>query len=330
MADRIACFISPGKRLDPAIERVKLAEKLGYETVFTTHTIARDGLMTLAAYAPHTSRVKIGTGVLPAFPRHPVALAIEAATLDEISGGRLVLGIGPSHKITMENWYAIRMDRPLARLREIVQIVRSIFTTGRVEFAGEFYKAQYAFMGYEARKDLPIYISALAPNMLKFCAEACDGTILWSCAPRYIREVVAPTIRASAEAAGRDPASVEIVAAVPSAVTENVQAARDGFRREFFPYMTLPFYRRVIEGAGFGDEIRAFDAANGKGDFPGALACISDRLLEDFAAIGSVETVRAKVAEYREAGVTLPAVGSFSAGEGSAGVEATLEAAFGA
>jgi F420-dependent oxidoreductase-like protein len=330
MADRIACFISPGRTLDPAIERVKLAEKLGYETVFATQTTLRDGLMTAASYAPHTSRIKIGTGVLPAFPRHPVALAIEAATLDEITNGRLVLGIGPSHQMTMENWYGIPMDRPLARMREIVQILRSVFQTGRAELSGEFYKVQFGFIGYEARKDLPIYISALAPNMLTFCAEACDGTILWSCAPRYIKEVVAPTIRAAAEAAGRDPASVDIVAAVPCAVTDNVQAARDGFRKEFFPYMTLPFYRRVIEGAGFGDEIRAFDAANGKGDFPGALACVSDRLLENFAAIGSEEVVRAKIAEYREAGATVPAVGSFSAGEGSAGFEATLEAAFGA
>lgn len=330
MPDRLACFISPGRSLQSAIERARLAERLGYEAVFTTQTTTRDGLMTLAAYAPHTSTIKLGTGVLPALPRHPVALAIEAATLDEISGGRLVLGIGPSHKLTMENWYGLSMARPFSQIKEIVHVLRSIFTTDGCEFEGDFYRVQFGFIGYGARKDLPIMISALAPNMLRFCAEACDGTILWSCMPSYIREVVAPTIRGAAEAAGRDPGAVEIVAAVPCAVTDNVAAARDAFRREFFPYMTLPFYRRVIAGAGFADEIGAFDKAQSSGDFPGALATISDRMLEHFAAIGSPEAVRAKIAEYREAGATLPAVGPFNAGEGFAGVEATLEAACGA
>ena len=107
----LATFISPGKSIDQAIERVKLAEKLGYDAVYATQIAARDGLMTLAAYAPHTSRIKLGTGVLPAFGKHPVALAYEAATLDEISGGRLILGIGMAHRITMENWYGIDMAR---------------------------------------------------------------------------------------------------------------------------------------------------------------------------------------------------------------------------
>lgn len=330
MAGRLAAFITPGHSLDAAIERVRLAERLGYEAVFTTHTTGRDGLMTLAAYAPRTTTIKLGTGVVPAFPRHPLSLAIEAATLDEICGGRLILGIGPSHQLTMETWYGISMERPLSRIKEYVKILRSVLTTDGAEFSGEFYRAQFGFLGYGARKDLPIHLSALAPNMLAFAGEACDGVTLWGCLPNYVRDVVAPTVRAAAEAAGRDPAAVDIVAAIPVAVTQDVAAARDAFRGEFFVYMTLPFYRRVIEAAGYGDEIKAFDDALGGGDFGAALAAISDRMLEAFAGIGSAETVRAKIAEYREAGVTLPAIGPFAGGEGAAGIEATLEAAIGA
>lgn len=324
---RLATFISPGKRLDQALERVRLAEKLGYEAVFTTQTTLRDAIMVLAAYAGATSTIKLGTGVLPAFPRHPLALAIEAATLDEISGGRLILGIGPSHQLTMEGWYGIPMRKPLARMREYVSILRQVFATDGASFEGEFYKVQFGFIGYGARRDLPIYVSALAPNMLRWAGQAADGVVLWGCLPGYIREVVAPTVRAGAEEAGRDPSQIEIVAAIPTALTSNRGAALDGFRSDFFVYMSLPFYRRAIEGAGYGAEIRSFDEANARGDFAGALAAMSERMLDALGAIGDAGRIREKHAEYREAGVTLPAVGLFHGGEGYAGVEATLEAA---
>src|SRR5712692_323757 len=98
----LGCFVTPGKSLDSAVERVQLAERLGYEAAFTTHIAGRDSLITLAEYARATTTIKLGTGVVPAFPRHPVVMAQEAATVDEISNGRLLLGVGPSHKITME------------------------------------------------------------------------------------------------------------------------------------------------------------------------------------------------------------------------------------
>lgn len=330
VAPRLAAFVSAGRTLEAAVERVKLAEQLGYEAVFTTHIASRDGLATLAAYAPRTSRIKLGSGVIPAFPRHPVALALEAATIDEMSGGRLILGVGPSHQITMETWYGIPMRKPLTRMKEYVTILRQIFTEGRVSFDGEFYQAQFAFLGYEARKDLPIYVSALAPNMLRWAGSAADGVVLWGCLPSYIREVVTPTVRAGAEDAERDLSRVEIVAAIPTALTTNRAAAFEAFRSEFFVYMTLPFYRRAIEGAGYGAEIKAFDEAQARGDFPGSLAAISEDMLAEFGAIGTAEQIHSKFAEYRAAGVTMPAVGLFHGGDGFAGHEATLEAAVGA
>ncbi len=323
---RLAAFISAGSSLDQTLERVKLAEGLGYEAVFDTHIAARDGLMLLSAYAHVTSTIKIGTGVLPCFPRHPVSLAIEAATLDELSGGRLILGVGPSHQITMENWYGIPMKKPLTQMKEYVDILRQIFTKNAAQLSGEFYQTSFAFMGYSARADLPIYVSALAPNMLRWAGSAADGVILWGCLPSYIEKVVAPTVRAGAEEAGRDPNAVEIVAAVPTALTTNTAAAYDGFRGDFFTYMMLPFYRRAIDGAGYGDEIKAFDEALGRGDRDAALAAISERMLAEFTAIGDKAAIDKKYQEYRDAGVTLPAVGAFSAGDGYAGPAATLEA----
>lgn len=328
---RLAAFITPSKSLAQGVELVRTAEALGYETVFSTQIAQRDGLMTLAAYAAGTERIKLATGVIPAFPRHPVGLAYEAATLDEMSGGRLILGVGTSHRITMENWYGLDMTKPLTQLKEYVGILRALFTEGRVKHEGDYYKVNFGFMNYGARADLPIYISGLAKNTLRFAGEAADGVILWACLPSYIRDVVVPNVRAGEQAAGRAPGSCEIVAAVPAGLATDEQAARDSFRKDFFVYMTLPFYRRAIDGAGYGEELAAFDAALSKGDMPGAHAAISDRMLQAFAGVGDEKTVRAKIDEYRDAGVTLPAVGLFRMPpDAGPGAEATLKAAIGA
>jgi alkanesulfonate monooxygenase SsuD/methylene tetrahydromethanopterin reductase-like flavin-dependent oxidoreductase (luciferase family) len=330
MPQRLAAFITPGKELGAAVERARLAEKLGYEAVFSTQIAQRDGLMTLAAYAAGTSTIRLGTGVIPAFPRHPVALAYEVATLDEMSGGRLIVGIGTSHRINMETWYGADMTRPLSQLKEYLAILRQIVTTGRAQFEGSYYKVNFAFAGYGARPDLPIYLSGLSPNTLRFAGEAADGVILWSCMPSYIREVVVPNVRAGEHAAGRSEGACEIVAAVPCGLAEDLAGARNAFRREFFIYMTLPFYRKAIEGAGFADDVARFDVALSGGDSDGARAAISDSMLEHFAGIGSAAEVRAKIAEYRAAGVTLPAVGAIPVPrEIGPGPEATLEAAIG-
>ena len=117
------------------------------------------------------------------------------------------------------------------------------------------------------------------------------------------------------------------MAAVPTALTTNPAAAYEAFRKEFFVYMTLPFYRRSIAGAGYEGELKAFDDAAATGDFAGQLTAISDRMLDDFLAVGDEKKIADKVAEYRDAGVTLPGIGIFNAGDGYAGHDATLEAA---
>jgi alkanesulfonate monooxygenase SsuD/methylene tetrahydromethanopterin reductase-like flavin-dependent oxidoreductase (luciferase family) len=227
----------------------------------------------------------------------------------------------------MENWYGIPMKKPLTRMKEYVDIMRQIFTTGHAQLSGEFYQTTYAFMGYSARPDLPIYVSALAPNMLRWAGAKSDGVILWGCLPSYIEKVVTPTVRAGAEEAGRDPDAVEIVAAIPTALTADVAAAYDALRTEFYTYMMLPFYRRAIDGAGYGAEIKAFDEANALGNIDAAKKAMSEAMLSEFAAFGDEAAIEKKFQQYRDAGVTLPAVGAAPVGAGSPGVDATLEAA---
>jgi F420-dependent oxidoreductase-like protein len=301
-------FISVGKSLDQAIERVRRAEELGYDSVYVTHIAARDSLAVLMAYAATTERIKLGTGVLPIYSRTPVATAQTAATIDEYSGGRMVLGLGVSHQVTVENWFQSKIDRPLQAMREYVEILRACFS-GEDPPQGEIFATRFRFMGYEPRPELPIYVAALSPKMLRLAGEIADGVMLWLCNPSYISDVVVPAVRAGRERAGKGLDGFDVVAAVPAAVTDNKQETYETMRSELVTYWSLPFYRAMIERSGFGEDISAFDAGIEAGDVERAKAGISDRFLEALTAIGSEDEVRAGISRYADAGTVSPCVG---------------------
>ncbi|MGH2662427.1 MAG: LLM class flavin-dependent oxidoreductase [Actinomycetota bacterium] len=314
----LACSLEPGRSLDQGVERVRLAESLGYDSVWVTHIAAREPLQLLGHYAHHTERIGLGTGVVPIVLRHPALMAMEAATLDEVSRGRLRLGIGVSHKVTVEGWYGQTIDDPVGRMREYATIVRDILERGRTELEGNHYTARFGFMGYGSpRQGIPILLAALGPNMLRLAAEVADGVILWMCNPAYIRETVRPVLLEALAEHGRDPNTFEVVAAVPVGLTENAEAARDVFRSRAFPYTQLPFYRKAIAAGGHQEDLGMVDGGGG----------VSDAFVDDYAGIGDPASVRAKIEEYRAAGVTLPSIGPLGRHPGSLGVEATLEAA---
>jgi F420-dependent oxidoreductase-like protein len=304
----VGTFISVGRSLEQAIERVRRAEALGYDSAYVTHIAGRDSLTVLMAYAAATERIKLGTGVLPMYSRTPAATAMQAATIDEFSHGRMVLGIGVSHRVTVENWYGSKIERPVAEMREYVTALRAMFE-GRDVPQGSYFPTNFRFMGLEPRPDLPVYVAALSPNMLRLAGELADGAMLWLCNPEYVREVVVPEVTAGRERAGRTLEGFDIVAAVPSAVTDDRGAAFETMRGDLVTYFSLPFYRAMIEGSGYAADVAAFDAGMQAGDVERAKQGISDDFLEALTAIGSPDDVRAGVERYREAGATSPCVG---------------------
>jgi F420-dependent oxidoreductase-like protein len=318
----LGSFISVGKSLDQALERVKKADELGYDSVYVTHIAGRDSLTLLMAYAAATQNIKLGTGVLPIYSRTPVATAQQAATIDEFSGGRMVLGLGVSHAVTVENWYGTKIERPVAAMREYVEAVRAMLTGNDVP-EGRFFPSRFRFMGYQPRADLPVYVAALSPNMLQLAGEVADGVMLWLCNPGYIRDVVIPEVRAGRERAGKSMEGFDVVAAVPAAVTDDRGAAYETMRNDLVTYWSLPFYRAMIERSGFADDVAAFDAGMAAGDVEAAKRGMSERFLDSLTAIGTPEDVRAGVDRYREAGATSPGVGAVPRTD----FEATLEAA---
>ena len=300
----LGAFIGAGRSLDSALRRVERAEELGYESVFVTHIAARDSITLLTAYACRTSRVKLGTGVIPIYARTPCNMAQSFATLDDVSGGRAIVGLGVSHKPVVEHWFNQSIDKPLAEMREYVGIVRAILN-GEDPPAGEKFRTAFRLNGFEPRADMPIYLAGLSPGMLRLSGEIADGVVLWLCNPNYIRDVVVPTVAEGRAKAGRDVDGFDIVAAVPSSVTEDADAAREQLRGELVPYFNLPYYRAMLERSGFDPD-----------------AGPTDEFLDLLGAIGSPEEARASVRRYAECGATSPCVGGIS----GADFDATLEA----
>jgi len=305
----VGSFISTGRSLTEAIERVQLAESLGYASAYVTHLAGRDAMQVCMAYAQRTERIRIGTGVVPIYSRTPATMAQEAATIDDASGGRMLLGIGVSHRPVVEGWHGQRIDKPVTEMREYTRIVRAILD-GEAPPQGDKWSTQFQLGGIGPFPDLPIGMAALSPNMLRLAGEIGDAVILWLCNPNYIRDVVVPCVREGREKAGRPFGGFDIIAAVPAAATADVEGAYAAMRRDLLPYFGLPFYRAMLERSGFEADIAAYDAA--AGDVAGMTAAISDDFLATLTAVGDEATVRAGIQRYLDAGATSPCLGPIS------------------
>lgn len=307
--------MAPGRSIARAVERARLAEKTGYDSVWTSQLPnERDTSLVLAAYAAGTERVGLGSFVLPIYTRHPTAMVQMAATLDELSGGRFRLGIGVSHRLTVEGLWGLHLDHPVDAMREYLTIVRDSLIAGSVSFDGAHFTARWAYSP-SRRADLPILIAALNPRMLELAGELADGVALWMCSPSYIESQVVPRVRAGRERAGRTLDGFEILAALDVSLTTNLEGAREVFRGRFERYASLPYYRSMLDASGFREEL-------GRGE-------ITDSMLHELAGMGDERALREAVRRYRDAGCTLPLVGPFTQHEGAAGFDASLEAAIG-
>jgi alkanesulfonate monooxygenase SsuD/methylene tetrahydromethanopterin reductase-like flavin-dependent oxidoreductase (luciferase family) len=279
------------------IELARTAERLGYDSVWVTHGLGRDSFVVLAAYAAATTRIGLGNGVVPIYPRHPVAMAQAAATLSEVSGGRFRLGIGVSHKSAMEAMLGLRLVEPLGVMREYVAVLRGALAEG-TDVQGRHYRVRWSLALPKRPPPAPIYLAALSVKMLELAGEIADGAVLWLCPPAYVRDVALPALERGRRRAGKPLGGFEIVAAVPLAVADDRTAALSAFRGELKRYVEQPFYRAMMQAAGLGDAVAAFDRT---GEVPAALA-------EALGGIGDARAARDYVEAYRKAGVTLPAV----------------------
>lgn len=261
------------------VQQIRQAEAAGIPTAWTTIGGAggADPLTTFAAALMETESIRLGTAIIPTWPRHAIVIAQQALALEQLAPGRLRLGIGPSHEPGMTRTFGVQWHTPLSHLREYLETLRALFTTGEVNHEGAHVVARTKW-----REPVPVELlaSALRPRSFELCGELADGAISWMCPRAYLVEQALPAVRRGAERAGRP--VPPLIAHVPIAVTTERGAARDLARRQLGNYGQVPFYRAMFEASGH----------------PVGADGYSDALLDDLVVSGTEEEVAERLAGY--------------------------------
>jgi len=245
---KIAIFYGGAGDLGSQVRAAQEYEALGFDGLWFGSVTGGDAMTVIAVAGQKTSRIELGTSVVPTYLRHPVAMAMQALTTNAAAGGRFTLGIGPSHKPFVEGMLGIPYDRPGVHTREYVTVLQGLLRGAQpVRFQGEFFRVngQVRVPGAEPPG---VLISALAPVMLRTAGELADGTITWMAGPRAIESHVTPRIQKAAAEAGRP--APRIIVGLPVAVWDNEAEAREKAARSFVVYGTLPNYQRILATSG--------------------------------------------------------------------------------
>jgi 5,10-methylenetetrahydromethanopterin reductase len=264
--------------LDAVVAQFEQAEARGFASAWIPSVRSYDALTAIALAGRVTSTLEMATFVIPTYPRHPSALAEQALTTQAATGGRLTLGIGLSHRVSMEGRLGLDWDHPVRHLREYLRCLIPLLRGEATTFAGQEYKLDEAQITVPDVAPPSVLVAALGPQLLRLTGRLADGTAVWMGGPRYLAEHAVPTITAAAQEAGRP--APRIVAGLPICVTSNADAVRERANRAFGRYGELPSYRAVLD-------------RQSEGASPGEVALIGDEAV-----------VQAGIDELRAAGVT--------------------------
>jgi probable F420-dependent oxidoreductase len=284
---------------DTALHTARLAEEVGYSSYWTAETTGPEAFSLLAAVGAAAPTLGLGTGVLALQLRTPMVVAMAGATLQALHPDRdIVLGVGISSPVVTSRWHGVPYgDRPLAQTREYVTLLRACLTGEKVDFAGDFYEVKGFRLGVRLGERRPkIVIGALNPKMLALAGEVADGVAL-----NYLPASHVPWSVEQVRKGG----PAEIYAYVHAGICEREEGIELA-RRDLFSYAVVDSYARSFERAGFTDEVTAIRARHADGDRPGALAAVSDRMVDAIDAMGDADTVQATMQAYADAGVDVP------------------------
>ncbi|MGA7733142.1 MAG: LLM class flavin-dependent oxidoreductase [Chloroflexia bacterium] len=265
------------------VDLIVQSEEAGVKQVWATQGGASTDLLTAYAAAfQRTGEIRLGTSIVPIYPRHPLALAQQAATAASLGPGRLRLGVGTSHRPTIENVYGLKMDEPLAYLAEYVTVLRAALSEGIVDHQGRFFTARVKM---SHPQPVPVLIAALGEKAFRISGEISDGAISWNVPARHLLEVALPALRAGAESAGRP--APPLVAHVPVMLSDDPNA-RAAAKKALGVYARLPFYYNMWAAAGYPLE------ADGS---------VSDALVDNLVVMGDEATVAARLHRLLESGL---------------------------
>jgi len=241
-----AQVIGEAVRPQDIVDEVVQAEADGFGSAWSVHfSRAVDALDVLAVAGGRTSRIGLGVGVVPTYPRHPLALAQQAATVQAFCGGRLTLGVGVSHRPVIEDLHGLPYARPAAHMRDYLSVLVPLLREGSVHHKGDFYQVDGGFV-VPGTSPVPVLVGALSPLMVEVAGELADGVVTWLAGPRSLGEDIVPRLQAAAR--GRP--APRVVAALPVAVCTDTGQARDAADDIFGRYAGLDNYRRQLEREG--------------------------------------------------------------------------------
>lgn len=289
--------------MDDIVRYAQEAEALGYEGFWLTEESGKEAFTVLALLARATRRIRLATGILSFYTRTPTLLAMGASTIYRLSGGRFALGLGQGGVGFMERGHGIKTERPLARARETVEIVRGLLTSRRFSYEGQWFRPR-DFHLREGPVDgtVPIYLSALNPKMVAVAARVADGFIANWLTEESLAEY-REIIQREAAGAGRDPKGVKILTLMMTCVDPTDGAAMTAVRRGLAFYFASEHYHHIAEISGFGPEAKEIKAVWDRGDFKGASGMVTDSMCEKFSLTGSPEACRKKLRSMLAAGV---------------------------
>jgi len=311
------------------------AERMGVDSVWIPEFWAFDALTPLGFLAASTSTIRLASGIVQLGARTPAMLAMSAMSLQALSGGRFVLGIGTSGPQVMEGWHGVRFDRPVRRTRETIEIIRAITAGDRLDYQGEVYALPLP--GGEGRSirspvapvHVPVYVASLGPANLRMTGELADGWIGNSFFPETADVFIEP-IRQGAEAAGRQLSDLELTVSVSVEFTDNVEEAgrrhAEGYAFTFgaMGSPTRNFYNDAFARQGYGDDVREVQKLWLAGDRDAARKRVPTAIGLGTNLVGTDDIVRERLRLYRAAGIATLRVG-LSSGPGGDSMDVQLD-----
>jgi len=303
----------PSER-EEMVKRVQVAEDLGVESVWVAEAWGRDAFSMLTQLALATKKVQLGTAIVNVFSRTPAVLAMTFGTLDELSGGRAIIGLGSSGVNVIEHWHGVPFKRPATRLREYIEIINTIMRREKLNYDGKIFHLQRGFtMQFPTLRDhIPAYIASITPKSMVQTGEIADGwiPIYW---PKDKLVEGVNTIMEGAKKAGKTRQDITVAPSIVMQITEG--GTEDQIRRQarapiaFYVGRMGTYYYEMLIRNGFEEEVRTIRAGWEARDANAAAAGVSDRMLDQTAIVGPLERCKEELDDRRTLGIDLPLIG---------------------
>ncbi len=296
---------------------VQNADRLGYDTVWVPEAYGWDAFTILTQFACATQRIKVASGIVNVFSRSPALIAQTAASLDLISDGRFVLGLGTSGHQVVRGWHGVNFERGVQRLRETMDIVRMVLRREPVTYRGEVFTLDMGLklITHPLRERIPIYLATLTPSGIRLAGELADGWLPVFFSPRHYEAVIKPELQRGADRAGRSLDQLSICAFQPVIVTLDRQAGRDAARGHLALYIggmgsrEKNYYNQLFRRYGFEEEAARIQDLYLERRRDEARAALTDEMIDLVTIIGPVEECRERLVELEQVGVREVAIG---------------------